>query len=252
MPGVRPIEKILATFAPRRYQSCRKTAAEEVGRAKMTPETESSGVHERDRPPATARSDLHAALREDRIEFWYQPKIDLRQRRLIGVESLARFRAVDDQILSPADLICGATTRDIAALTERALVSALRTSVCLCEIGVDIRLAINVSVAALNRLPIIEIAQKHRPRGGKCMGVVFDVSEEQVLNSVSEMKKISGHLRRCGFSIAVDDLGASIKSTLVDREAWSERIDRTFDAIGQMKDIHFSEIKLDRCRRRRH
>jgi EAL domain-containing protein (putative c-di-GMP-specific phosphodiesterase class I) len=208
-----------------------------------TGQIEASGVHGVTVQPTPG---LHEALRENRVEFWYQPKIDLQQKRLIGVESFARFRAADGQVLSPAELMQGAAKRDIVALTERALVSALQTSVNLCEIGVDVRLAINVSVAALNRLPIVEIVQKHRPRGGKCMGLVFDVSEEQVLNSVGEMKKISGQLRRCGFSVAVDDFGASIKSTLIDRVAWSERIDRTFAAIGQLKDVQFAEMKLAR------
>jgi EAL domain-containing protein (putative c-di-GMP-specific phosphodiesterase class I) len=202
------------------------------------------GVERRVQP--MSRPGLHEALRENRVEFWYQPKIDLRQKRLVGVESFARFHGADGRILPPADLMQGAETRDIVALTERALVSGLQASVNLCEIGVDVRLAINVSVATLNRLPIVEIVQKHRPRGGKCMGLVFDVSEDQVLSSVGEMKKISGQLRRCGFSIAVDDFGASIKSTLIDREAWSERIDRTFEAIGQLKDVQFSEMKLAR------
>jgi EAL domain-containing protein (putative c-di-GMP-specific phosphodiesterase class I) len=211
-------------------------------------ETETSGLQHVERAPATAGPlpGLHDALRENRVEFWYQPKIDLQQKRLIGVESFARFRGPDGQILPAADMMQGAATRDVVALTERALIGALQTGVNLCEIGVDVRIAINVNVAALNRLPIVEIVQKHRPRGGKCMGLVFDVSEEQVLDSVGEMKKISGQLRRCGFSIAVDDFGASIKSTLIDREAWSERIDRTFDAISQLKDVQFSEMKLDR------
>ena len=210
-----------------------------------TGEIEASSVHVVERP-VRPMAGLREALRENRVEFWYQPKIDLQRKRLVGVESFARVRGVDGQVLPPAELMQGAATRDIVALTERALVSALQTSVNLCEIGVDVRLAINVGVAALNRLPIVEIVQKHRPRGGKCMGLVFDVSEEEVLSSVGEMKKISGQLRRCGFSIAVDDFGASIKSTLIDRKAWSERIDRTFEAIGQLKDVQFSEMKLDR------
>jgi EAL domain-containing protein (putative c-di-GMP-specific phosphodiesterase class I) len=170
----------------------------------------------------------------------------LQQKRLVGVEAFARVRNPGGQLSSVGDLLRDAKNGAVAALTEKAIISALQTSVNLCEIGVDVRLAINVSVAALNRLPIAEIVQKHRPRGGKCMGIVFDVSEDQVLNSVGEIKKISSQLRRCGFSVAVDDFGASIKSTLIDREAWSERIDRTFEAIGQMKEVQFSEMKLDR------
>jgi EAL domain-containing protein (putative c-di-GMP-specific phosphodiesterase class I) len=60
------------------------------------------------------------------------------------------------------------------------------------------------------------------------------------------MAMISGQLRRCGFSVAVDDFGASVVSTLEQRETWNEKIDRTFDAIAQLKDVQFSELKLDR------
>src|ERR1700686_1865158 len=42
-------------------------------------------------PPAVAgRIDLEEALRNRWIEFWYQPKIDLRKKQLVGVEAFAR------------------------------------------------------------------------------------------------------------------------------------------------------------------
>jgi EAL domain-containing protein (putative c-di-GMP-specific phosphodiesterase class I) len=212
-----------------------------------TSEVESSDVYWVDRPGADGlRFDLEGALRSDRIEFWYQPKIDLRQKRLVGVEAFARFRNIDGQVLPASALLRDAPTSAVIALTEKALVSALQTSVNLCEIGVDVRLAINVSVAALNQLPIVDIVRKHRPQGGKCMSLVFDVSEHQVLSSVGEMAKISGQLRRCGFSVAVDDFGASVVSTLGDRDTWDKKIERTFDAIAKLKDVQFSELKLDR------
>jgi EAL domain-containing protein (putative c-di-GMP-specific phosphodiesterase class I) len=213
----------------------------------MSSETESSDVYWIDRQtPGQANFDLAAALRDDRIEFWYQPKIDLQHKRLVGVEAFARFRNIDGRVLPAAELLKGAASKNVIALTERALVSALKTSVNLCEIGVDVRLAINVSVAALTRLPIVELVRKHRPQGGKCMSLVFDVSESQVLNSVSEMAEISGQLRRCGFSVAVDDFGSSVVSTLDQRDDWDAKVEKTFNAIAQFKNVQFSELKLDR------
>jgi EAL domain-containing protein (putative c-di-GMP-specific phosphodiesterase class I) len=93
--------------------------------------------------------DLEAALRSDLIEIWYQPKIDLKHKRLVGVEAFARFRSPDGRVIPAGELIKGASSSSIVKLTEKALISALKTSVNLCEIGVDVRLAINVSVAAL-------------------------------------------------------------------------------------------------------
>jgi EAL domain-containing protein (putative c-di-GMP-specific phosphodiesterase class I) len=213
----------------------------------MNSAAETSDVYWVERPlSAHAGFDLAAALRDDRIEFWYQPKIDLKQKRLVGVEAFARFRNLDGRVLPAAELLRDAPSASIVALTEKALISALKTSVNLCEIGVDVRLAVNVSVAALTRLPIVEMVRKHRPQGGKCMSLVFDVTEQQVLDSVAQMAEISGQLRRCGFSVAIDDFGSSVVSTLNEKIDWESKIERTFDAIAQLKNVQFSELKLDR------
>jgi EAL domain-containing protein (putative c-di-GMP-specific phosphodiesterase class I) len=142
--------------------------------------------------PPVRDFDLDAALRSDSIEFWYQPKIDLVHKRLTGVEAFARLRGPDGRMISAGELIKGASSASIVELTQRALVSALKTSVNLCEIGVDVRLAINVSVTALNRIPIADIVRKYRPQGGKCLGLVFDVSERQVLDNIGAIAEISG------------------------------------------------------------
>jgi EAL domain-containing protein (putative c-di-GMP-specific phosphodiesterase class I) len=191
--------------------------------------------------------DLDAALRSDLIEFWYQPKIDLKHKRLTGVEAFARFRSPDGRVVPASELIEGASSTSIVNLTERALISALKTSVNLCEIGVDVRLAINVSVTALNKLPIAEIVRKYRPQGGKCLSLVFDVSEAQVLHNIEEISEISDQLRRCGFSVAVDDFGSSVLNALGQKEVWDSRIDRTFEAIAGLRGVEFSELKLDRA-----
>ena len=176
-----------------------------------------------------------------------QPKIDLKHKRLIGVEAFARFRSPDGRVIPAGKLIKGASSSSIVKLTEKALISALKTSVNLCEIGVDVRLAINVSAAALSKLPIAEIVRKYRPQGGKCLGLIFDVSEAQVLHNIKEIVEISGQLRRCGFSVAVDDFGSSVLSALGQKDVWDSRIERTFEAIANLRNVEFSELKLDRA-----
>lgn len=190
--------------------------------------------------------DLEQALDADLIEFWYQPKIDLRQKKLVGVESFARFCAPDGRVVSAGELIANASPASIVRLTERALITALKTSVNLCEIGVDVRLAINVSVAGLYRIPIADLVRRYRPQGGKCLGLVFDISETEVLRYVDEIAEIAGQMRRCGFSVAVDDFGASVLDALMGREQWDSKIEATFNAIKRLRNVEFSELKLDR------
>lgn len=58
-----------------------------------------------------ARVDLEQALRQGWIEFWYQPKIDLRKKQLIGTEAFARARHPQHGILMPNAFMPGATSR---------------------------------------------------------------------------------------------------------------------------------------------
>ena len=189
---------------------------------------------------------LDEALAADRIDFWYQPTIDLRKKRLMGVEAFARFCAPDGRVVSAGELIKHASAESIVRLTENALVSALKTSVNLCEIGVDVRLAINVSVDALRQIPIADLVRKYRPHGGKSLSLVFDISETQVVDHIDIIGEISGQMRRCGFSVAVDDVGGSVLDALGRREVWDRSIERTFEAISKLRNVEISEMKLDR------
>jgi CheY-like chemotaxis protein len=62
-------------------------------------------------PPVNPLVTLAEALRQDWVEFWYQPKIDLRRRRLLGVEALARIRRPDGVVLMPGQFLPQPTTR---------------------------------------------------------------------------------------------------------------------------------------------
>lgn len=187
--------------------------------------------------PSLNRIDLDAALREDKIEFWYQPKIDITLKRLIGVEVLARY-SVPGRMVPAVEFISEASTMSIIDLTERALISALRTSANLSEIGIDVRLAINANIEALRRIPVAELVRRHRPNGGKSLGLVFDIPEAQVLENFDEVAEISARLRNDGFSLAVDDFGASI---LEGKKVWNS----TDATVAKLRGVGFSELKLD-------
>src|SRR5581483_186784 len=59
-------------------------------------------------PPAVAgRVDIDEALEKKWFEFWYQPKIDLRKKQLVGVEAFARVRHPTSGILMPSAFLPG-------------------------------------------------------------------------------------------------------------------------------------------------
>jgi sensor c-di-GMP phosphodiesterase-like protein len=52
--------------------------------------------------------DLDRALQRGWIEFWYQPKIHLRRKLIVGVEVLSRARLPNRGVLSPGRFLAGA------------------------------------------------------------------------------------------------------------------------------------------------
>ena len=59
-------------------------------------------------------------------ELWYQPKIELRTKRMVGAEGLLRARRPDGSIVPPGDFLPGAKEEEMLALTERVIITALR------------------------------------------------------------------------------------------------------------------------------
>ncbi len=76
--------------------------------------------------PDNGKVTLGDVLRRNWFELWYQPKIDLRAKRLVGAEGLVRARRPDGSLLSPGAFLPGASEEDMLALTERVILTALR------------------------------------------------------------------------------------------------------------------------------
>ena len=93
---------------------------------------------------AGSRSSLAEALKNNWVEFWYQPKIDLRRKQLAGAEAFARVCHPEHGVLPPGSFMPGADEASVLTLAEQALVSALQSGLNLSRFGVNLRIAINV------------------------------------------------------------------------------------------------------------
>jgi CheY-like chemotaxis protein len=112
--------------------------------------------------PTSARVGLRDALKNRWIEFWYQPKIDLRKKQLAGVEAFARCRHPHHGTLAPVAFMTDATESDLLALSELALANTLKTAAIFSKLGVHLRFAVNIPVDALVKLSIAEMVRIHR------------------------------------------------------------------------------------------
>ena len=181
-------------------------------------------------PPAGAgRVDLEEALKSNWIEFWFQPKIDLRKKQLVGAEAFARVRHPTYGVLTPGAFMPGASEAGLVKLSEQALTQALQASVNFAKLGVNLRLAVNVPVNALVKIGVAEIVLQYRPQFDKWPGLIIDVTEEQIVTDLKLAANLAADMAPLNIKLAIDDFG------------------RGYSSLVRLKELPFAELKLDRA-----
>jgi EAL domain-containing protein (putative c-di-GMP-specific phosphodiesterase class I) len=171
---------------------------------------------------------LKKALASDWISFLYQPQVDLKKRTVIGAEAYVRVTHPQHGILPPARFLGGASPEDLSQLAAQAIAKTVKTSAAFFTSGVPLKFAININVETLAKLPVAILIEKYRPPDDQWPGLVFDVTETQVLTKTALLKSRIAGLHQAGVSIAIDNFG------------------RGNSSFGLFKELPFSEIKIDR------
>jgi EAL domain-containing protein (putative c-di-GMP-specific phosphodiesterase class I) len=177
---------------------------------------------------ATVKVPLSEALASNWVEFWYQPKIDLRRKRLAGVEAFARARHPEHGILLPGAFMPDASEGDLIKLAELSMTAALKACDKFSAMGVQLRLAVNIPIQALVKLPVVDIVKSLRPAPDKWPGMIIDITEDQIIKDVPLALNLSMKFAEWNVKLAIDDFG------------------RAYSALTKITSLPFAELKLDR------
>lgn len=180
-------------------------------------------------PPAVAaRLVLDDCIKNKWIEFWYQPKIALRKKQLAGAEAYARVRHPQHGLVLAGAFTADASDTATLKLSELALESALKTGAHFSKLGVNLRLAVNIPMPALVKLPMDDIIKAHHPADEKWPGLIIDVPEEQIVTDLALATEQCKKLEPLNVRIAIDNFG------------------RAYSAMAKVEELPFEELKLDR------
>ena len=187
-------------------------------------------------PPADVKIGLAEALEKNWLEFWYQPKIDLRKKQLAGAEAFARVRHPQHGVLPPSAFMPGADEAALVSLAEQGTGERAQVRAELSRLGVNLRIAVNVSITALVKLPVGDIVRDLSPADHNWPGLIFDLAEEQIVNEIGLANEMTQELAEHNVKLAIDDFG------------------KGYAALMKLKELPFVEMKLDRvvCHRLRH
>src|SRR6185312_9179915 len=180
-------------------------------------------------PPASAPTPIAVgeALRNNWLEIWYQPKIDLKRKCLAGAEALARIRHPQEGMLWPESFLPGVDEDSLIALTKHAVLTTLRNWTNFADAGFNLHLAINVPASALSKLPLTKLVAENRPRDETWPGLILEISEDQIVRDIDLAQGIAAELKASGVTIAIDDFGAG------------------YSSFSSLRTVPFAELKVD-------
>ena len=176
---------------------------------------------------------LRAALIEDRLTAWYQPKVKLEDGRICGFEALVRWPKADGGFVPPDLFIPLAEDIEMTAAIDQMMLRRLigRDHAILAEAGHNVPVALNVSARDLvhgNLLNRFDLALQESGFDPSLLEV--EVTEHALLRDMAEAVKVLAGLRERGMSVAIDDFGVGHSSLAYLRHLPIDRlkIDRSF------------------------
>ena len=191
--------------------------------------------------------DLGHALRAGWVDFWYQPKIALRDQQVIGVEMLARLQHPFHGVVAASSFLGEAEEQHLALLSNYAITSALKTSQRISQLGERLPVTINAPVAALHNLPV-ELLLDRESQGPDWAGLIFDVQEEDLLGDIQGLSRIADELAAAGMKLAADNFGRRLCSLFQSGNltAIQEQVGNVSKRLLELKAVSIFELKLDR------
>jgi len=175
---------------------------------------------------------LRQALRDRRILCAFQPKVDFRAEKVVGLEALMRWRDDNGDLRSPGDLLSQAhLTGLIDDVTAQVFEEAVA---CLPSIdaayGPEVTVGFNISAAQAGDLRFMRRFADRLQASGAGSRFMVEITEESFVSAGRFQTDVAPLLRAAGAKISIDDFGVGFSSlsTLADVVADELKVDRSF------------------------
>jgi diguanylate cyclase (GGDEF)-like protein len=181
------------------------------------------------RPPLHLR-ELRQAIVQDQLFVLYQPKIDLRNDRINGLEGLTRWRHPAYGLIMPDEFIpLAERTGLIAPLTHWVLNQSIRQCRHWRSEGTHVSIAVNLSMWNLDtpELPD-QIATLLNNAGVPAGELELEITESAIMNNPQRAMRTLKAIRELGVHLAIDDFGTG------------------YSSLAHLKKMPVSSIKIDK------
>jgi diguanylate cyclase (GGDEF)-like protein len=158
--------------------------------------------------------DLRRALEDGELEVWFQPKVTLADRHLVGVECLARWDHPVHGMVAPEDFVAVAEhTGQLDKLTGVVLAEALKRCRKWADAYRPMTVSVNLSARTLldPRFPSM-VEGMLADYGVPADQITFEIAEAGMLGDTERALPTLVRLRDIGVRLSVDDFGTGASS----------------------------------------
>jgi len=163
----------------------------------------------------TMENSLRHALKREEFFLLYQPQVEIRSRRIVGVEALLRWQHPELGLVLPSDFIpLLEETGFIVEVGDWVLHHALKQAVNWHHAGFDfLKVSINLSSRQFNNPDFISMLQSLVMNAGlEPQNIELELTESMLMRSASKTISALNSISQFGISIAVDDFGTGYSS----------------------------------------
>ena len=174
-------------------------------------------------------SELRSAVQESQLRAYYQPKVDLKSRQVVGAEALVRWRHPQRGLLPPAEFMPYAEqTGYISWVTRWMLAVTLRQCGAWAAAGTPIQVAVNLSARDLMRSDLVSDVEKRLADHAVPPHLVcLEITESTFMQDPERALAVLNEPRALGVHLAIDDFGTG------------------FSSLSYMKQLPVNELKID-------
>lgn len=190
---------------------------------------------------ADLESELRRALRRDELELHYQPRLNLADGRVVGLEALVRWRHAERGLLPPSEFVPLAEQSGlIVPLGYWVIARALRDMQALNTQGLaPLHMAVNLSFRQFQDSQLLAtLSRLIAEYGVDAHWLEFELTETAVMRRNERVRQTMDALGRLGVRFSLDDFGTGFSSFvhLNSLPITLLKVDRSFVAQMDMRE----------------
>jgi EAL domain-containing protein (putative c-di-GMP-specific phosphodiesterase class I) len=158
---------------------------------------------------------LRKAIQLNELEVYYQPKVSLKTKKIVGMEALVRWNSPALGFVSPANFIPLAEENGlIVQIGEWVLKTACAQAVAWKKAGYgDLLMGVNLSARQFGQKELVKtISETLEETGLEASLLELELTESMLMSDAQEVQKTLQKIKSLGVHLSIDDFGTGYSS----------------------------------------